>query len=71
MNDENITHVEGSVDPIRDIEIIETELLLADIDSLEKRIAKSSERKAKGKDNPMLLLNLNVRNKSYCEPLRE
>ncbi len=49
FDDENITHVEGSVDPVRDIEIIETELLLADIDTLEKRIS-NLERKAKGND---------------------
>ena len=49
FEDENITHVEGSIDPIRDIEIIETELLLADIDALEKRI-NSLSRKAKGND---------------------
>jgi len=49
FDDENITHVEGSVDPVRDIEIIETELLLADIDALEKRIG-NLERKAKGND---------------------
>ncbi len=49
FDDENITHVEGSVDPVRDIEIIETELLLADIESLEKRIA-NLQRKAKGSD---------------------
>ena len=49
FEDENITHVEGSIDPIRDIEIIETELLLADIDTIEKRIS-NLERKAKGND---------------------
>jgi len=38
FEDDNVTHVENSVDPIRDIEIIETELLLADIQTLEKRI---------------------------------
>jgi hypothetical protein len=35
--DENVVHVEGSVDPERDIEVIETELLLADLDALSKR----------------------------------
>ena len=35
--DENVVHVEGSVDPERDIEVIETELLLADLDALTKR----------------------------------
>ena len=49
FEDENITHVEGSIDPIRDIEIIEQELLFADIDSLQKRIETIS-RKAKGND---------------------
>src|SRR5687767_12021183 len=35
--DENVVHVEGTVDPERDIEVIETELLLADLDALTKR----------------------------------
>jgi ribosome-binding ATPase len=38
FEDDNVTHVENSVDPVRDIEIVETELLLADIQTLEKRI---------------------------------
>ena len=49
FEDENITHFEGSVDPIRDVEIIETELMLADLESLEKR-QKSVGKKAKGND---------------------
>lgn len=36
--DENVTHVEGALDPLRDIEIINTELCLADLDTLEKRM---------------------------------
>ncbi|MCA9392558.1 50S ribosome-binding GTPase, partial [candidate division WWE3 bacterium] len=38
FEDDDITHVEGSVDPIRDAEIIETDLVLADLESIEKRI---------------------------------
>jgi len=38
FEDENVTHVEGILDPLRDIEIINTELCLADLDTLEKRI---------------------------------
>lgn len=38
FEDSNITHVSGSIDPIRDIEIINTELCLADLESVEKRI---------------------------------
>lgn len=37
FEDDDITHVEGGVDPVRDAELIETELLLADLASLEKR----------------------------------
>lgn len=46
FEDDDVTHVEGSVDPIRDIEIIETELMLADLESLEKRLP-SMQKKAK------------------------
>ncbi|MBS0184825.1 MAG: redox-regulated ATPase YchF [Proteobacteria bacterium] len=38
FENDDITHVEGSIDPIRDIEIIETELMLADLESIERRI---------------------------------
>ena len=48
FEDNNITHVEGNVDPIRDLEIINTELIIKDLDTLEKRI-KKIERQAKSK----------------------
>ena len=38
FEDDDITHVEGKIDPLADIETIETELMLADLDSLEKRV---------------------------------
>ncbi|WJH36252.1 redox-regulated ATPase YchF [Paenibacillus sp. CC-CFT747] len=41
FQDENITHVSGTVDPISDIETINLELILADLDSVEKRIDRS------------------------------
>ena len=44
-----VTHVSGNVDPLRDIEVIETELMLADMASVEKRIA-NVEKKAKNQD---------------------
>jgi GTP-binding protein YchF len=40
FEDENVAHVEGAVDPRRDVEIIETELLLADLDTVSRRAAK-------------------------------
>lgn len=46
FEDENITHVEGAVDPIRDIELIQLELIIADMESLEKRIP-ALEKKAR------------------------
>lgn len=47
FEDENITHVDGGVNPLRDIETIETELLLADLQSVEKRLEKL-QKMAKG-----------------------
>ena len=49
FEDDNITHVNGQIDPIRDIEIIETELLLSDIANLEKRQT-SLEKKVRSND---------------------
>lgn len=49
FDDDNITHVEGNTDPVRDALIIETELMLSDMESLEKRIP-ALEKRAKGKD---------------------
>ncbi len=53
FEDENVTHVSTSVDPIRDIEIINLELALADLESMEKRIQKLSA-KAKSRDREAL-----------------
>ncbi len=49
FEDSDVTHVEGKIDPIADIETIETELMLADLDSLEKRMD-PLEKKAKTGD---------------------
>jgi ribosome-binding ATPase len=49
FEDGNVTHVEGSIDPIRDAETVETELLLADLDSLERRLI-AAQKKARGDD---------------------
>ena len=53
FEDSDVTHVDGSVDPVRDIETIDTELMLADLQSVEsmiektKRIARSGDKEAK------------------------
>jgi ribosome-binding ATPase len=49
FQDTDVTHVEGRIDPIADIETVETELMLADLDSLERRVDGLSK-KAKGGD---------------------
>src|SRR3982074_3708801 len=49
FEDSDITHVEGKIAPLADIETIETELMLADLDSLEKRVDNLTK-KAKGND---------------------
>jgi GTP-binding protein YchF len=47
--DDDVSHVEGRIDPISDLDIIETELMLADLESLEKRVS-NLEKRAKGGD---------------------
>jgi len=49
FEDGNVTHVENSIDPIRDAETVETELMLSDLESLERR-ADQAGKKAKGGD---------------------
>src|SRR5579872_3954662 len=47
FEDSDVTHVEGKIAPLADIDTIETELMLADLDSLEKRVV-ALEKKARG-----------------------
>jgi hypothetical protein len=68
FEDDDITHVENRIDPLADAEVVETELMLADMESLEKRVA-ATEKKAKAgdKDSKALLV---VMEKALA-PLRE
>lgn len=50
FEDSNITHVEGSINPLRDVEIIETELLIADMQTLQKRVERLSKNAKSGTD---------------------
>jgi GTP-binding protein YchF len=54
FENQDITHVEGAIDPLRDIDIIETELLLSDLESIEKRLP-AMEKKLRGKDPQALI----------------
>ncbi|RXJ78465.1 redox-regulated ATPase YchF [Arcobacter sp. F155] len=56
FDDGNITHVEGDVNPIRDIEIIETELIYADITQCEKKIEKLKKQSKASKEAAAMLV---------------
>ncbi|MCR4399315.1 MAG: redox-regulated ATPase YchF [Syntrophomonadaceae bacterium] len=57
FEDEQVPHVEGSVDPLRDIELINYELLLADLDLVEKRLERmQAGKKKKGSGEEQVLL---------------
>ena len=53
FEDDDITHVEGRIDPVADAETVETELMLSDLESLERRIVQIRKR-AQGKDKEAL-----------------
>ncbi|MFN0218951.1 MAG: redox-regulated ATPase YchF [Hyphomicrobium sp.] len=53
--DEDVTHVENRIDPLADADTVETELMLADLDSLEKRVT-ANEKKAKAGDKEAKVL---------------
>lgn len=50
FEDSNVVHVNGNVDPLRDIDVINTELMLADLDSVEKRLKKIEKIASTSKD---------------------
>lgn len=54
FDDADITHVEGSVDPIRDIEIINLELIMADLQTIDNRLAKVERKAVTNKDKDAL-----------------
>ncbi|MCB9520738.1 MAG: redox-regulated ATPase YchF [Myxococcales bacterium] len=49
FDDENVVHVDGSVDPLRDIEVIELELIFADLDTAQKRVKRAQAAAKTGK----------------------
>ena len=66
FDDDNVTHVEGSVDPIRDAETTETELLLADLETLEKRYRKTEKAARSGEKQAKKELDLIDRLLQHC-----
>ncbi len=67
--DENVVHVEGDIDPLRDIEIIETELILADVEQLDKKIEKLN-RQAKADKSARGVLALALELKEHLDELK-
>ena len=67
FEDGDITHVEGSIDPIRDSEVIETELMLADLESLEKQIANIGKKARSGDKDLKVQLDVAERVKAALE----
>lgn len=59
FDDSNIIHVSGSVDPLRDMDVINTELMLADFDTVDKKL-KRIEKAAKGSSDPKVKMDLDV-----------
>jgi GTP-binding protein YchF len=62
FEDENVTHVDGRVDPASDIETINTELVLADLESVEKRLDKARKDAAKMPETKPFLASLEAAN---------
>lgn len=48
FDDDNVVHVDGSVDPVRDVDVIQTELNLSDLDTVEKRIVRGEKQARSG-----------------------
>lgn len=67
FDDENITHVDGCVDPIRDIETINLELIFSDIEVLEKRLEKASKLAHSGNKEAKAEVSLMLNLKSHLE----
>jgi len=58
FKDDNVTHVEGDVDPIRDAETVDTELMLADLESLEKRYSAIAKKASVGDKESKLIVSV-------------
>ncbi len=64
FEDDNIVHVDGNVDPVRDKEIIDTELLLKDLETVEKRLDKLKKQAKSGQKEDVKLVEV-------CEEIKE
>ena len=66
FEDQNISHVEGSLDPVRDAELIETELLMKDLETIERKVEKAAKEAKSGDKQHKAELNLLTRLSEHC-----
>ena len=66
FEDENVAHVENCVDPLRDVELIETELLLADLNTIDKNLLRT-EKLSKSDNAAVLKLEFIKKLKAFCD----
>lgn len=67
FEDENITHVDGSIDPVRDKEIIDTELQLKDLETIDNRLSKEQKTAAAGNKDAKLMVKVLTAYKEVLE----
>ncbi len=70
FDDENLPHVEGSVNPVRDIGILDFELQISDLDSIDKRIAKNEKLSKTGDKDAKRILEVLAKIKAHLEELQ-
>ncbi|MBS9776282.1 MAG: redox-regulated ATPase YchF [Fusobacterium sp.] len=70
FDDENVVHVDGNVDPIRDIEIINTELIFSDIETIDKAIEKHEKLARNKNKESMELMNVLPKVKKHLEEFK-
>ncbi|HRI00314.1 MAG TPA: redox-regulated ATPase YchF [Saprospiraceae bacterium] len=67
FDNDNVVHVDGSVDPVRDKEIVDTELILKDIETMEKRLDRARKQAKSGDKETLLELELGDQLKKHLE----
>ncbi len=67
FDDDNITHVDGSIDPIRDKEVIDTELQLKDLETIETRLIKAQKMAKTGEKSAKKLVEILEKYKAHLE----
>lgn len=67
FDDSNVHHVNGSIDPKRDIEVINTELILADLETLDKRIVDNTKKVRAGDKEAKMFEDVYIRLKAHLE----